>query len=37
MATTGTENKTSLKAGKDKDKYIILKSKGDIDKYFGSM
>lgn len=37
MATTGTENKTSLKTGKDEDKYIILKSKGDIDRYFGSM
>lgn len=37
MATTGTENKTSLKTGKDKDKCIVLKSKGDIDKYFDSM
>lgn len=37
MATIGTENKTSLKTGKDEDKYIVLKSKDDIDKYFDSM
>lgn len=37
MATTGTENKTSLKTGKDDDKSIILKSRVDIDKYFSSM
>jgi len=37
MTTIGTENKTPLKAGKDEDKYISLKSKDDIDKYFDSM
>lgn len=37
MATIGTENKTPLKTGKDKDKYIVLKSKDDIDRYFDSM
>lgn len=37
MATIGTENKPSLKAGKDEDKYISLKSKDDIDKYFDYM
>lgn len=37
MATTGTENKTSLKTEKDEDKGIILKSRSDIDKYFHSM
>lgn len=33
MATTGTENKTSLKTGKDKDKCIILKDKCYYDSY----